>query len=35
MNSQVGLLLDDTLDTKLEQQQDWFIQNMGLTIKPA
>lgn len=35
MNPQMGVLVDDTLDTKLEQQQDWFVQNMRLSIKPA
>lgn len=34
-NQQAGVLLDDTLDTKLEQQQEWFIQSMGLSVKPA
>lgn len=35
MNLQAGILVDDTLDAKLEQQQDWFVQNMRLSIKPA
>ena len=35
MNPQAGILVDDTLDSKLEQQRDWFIQSMGLSVKPA
>lgn len=35
MNTQAGILVDDTLDSKLEQQRDWFIQSMGLSVKPA
>ena len=34
-HAQRGIMVDDTLDAKLEQQQEWFVQTMGLTIKPA
>ena len=29
---QHGLLADNTLDVKLEQQRDWFLENSGLSI---
>lgn len=35
MNPGAGILVDDTLDTKLEQQREWFIQSMGLSVNPA
>ena len=28
----VGLLADETLDTKLQNQREWFCENSGLTI---
>ncbi|MGI6263847.1 MAG: V-type ATP synthase subunit E [Acutalibacteraceae bacterium] len=30
-----GLLADDTLDTRLEEQRDWLMESMGLTIQPV
>lgn len=35
MNAQAGILADDTLDTKMEQQHDWFVRTVGLSVKPA
>lgn len=32
-NAAVGILIDDTLDTRLEQQHDWFTDHSGLTIE--
>lgn len=32
-NVAAGILLDDTLDTRLEQQHDWFTDHSGLTIE--
>lgn len=32
VNRAVGALIDDTLDTKLELQRDWFIGGSGLTV---
>lgn len=32
-NRQAGLRLDDTLDTKLELQREWFTENSGLTVE--
>ena len=28
----LGILMDDTLDTRLEQQRSWFIENSGLKV---
>lgn len=33
VNAEAGLRLDDTLDTRLELQREWFVQNSGLTIE--
>lgn len=32
-NTAAGLLVDDTLDSRLEQQHDWFLDHSGLTIE--
>lgn len=32
-NAAAGILIDDTLDTRLEQQHDWFTDHSGLTIE--
>lgn len=32
-NAAAGILIDDTLDSRLEQQHDWFLDNSGLTIE--
>ena len=34
-NQSAGILVDDTLDVKLEQQEEWFVQTIGLTVKPV
>lgn len=34
-NQSAGILVDDTLDVKLEQQEEWFVQAIGLTVKPV
>lgn len=33
VNQTAGLLIDDTLDSKLEQQHDWFTRESGLTVE--
>lgn len=33
VNTDVGLRLDDTLDTKLDLQREWFTRHSGLTIE--
>lgn len=33
LNAAAGVLLDDTLDSRLEQQRDWFTDHSGLTIE--
>lgn len=33
MNTAAGILIDDTLDSRLEQQHDWFTDHSGLTIE--
>jgi len=32
LSRQLGLLVDETLDTKLENQKEWFCENSGLTV---
>jgi len=32
ISRKIGLLIDETLDTKLENQKEWFCENSGLTI---
>ncbi len=32
LSRQLGLLIDETLDTKLETQKEWFCENSGLTV---
>lgn len=32
-NMDAGILIDDTLDSRLEQQHDWFTDHSGLTIE--
>ena len=32
-NLAAGILLDDTLDTRLSEQRDWFLDHSGLTIE--
>lgn len=31
-NAECGIIMDDTLDTKLELQHEWFTKNSGLTV---
>lgn len=33
VNTAAGILIDDTLDSRLEQQHDWFTDHSGLTIE--
>lgn len=33
MNQQAGFFVDETLDTRLEEQRPWFYSNSGLTIQ--
>ena len=33
VNQKAGLLIDDTLDSKLELQRDWFTRESGLTVE--
>lgn len=32
LSREMGLLVDETLDTKLENQREWFCENSGLTV---
>lgn len=32
VNAAAGLLADDTLDTRLESQREWFVSHSGLTV---
>ena len=32
LNSSAGILLDDTLDIRLELQREWFIENAGMQV---
>ena len=32
-NSESGIMLDDTLDMRLDIQRDWFVENSGLTVE--
>ena len=32
LNESLGLVIDDTLDSKLDEQHEWFAENCGLTL---
>ena len=32
VNAAAGMLADDTLDTRLESQREWFVSHSGLTV---
>lgn len=33
VNAAAGVMIDDTLDTKLELQREWFVKSSGLTVE--
>ena len=32
LSKKLGMLADETLDSKLEQQREWFFENSGLKV---